>query len=365
LLQPLLLGSCAAVVMLYSGLAILERKWTLVVMQAFFLSLIVLQIYQFSALASVTPNANAGFQYVFGATFIVFSTIIADGFGVKLTQSMFQYAFGYTVVYFLISVLFDLGLFPQDILRSMTMDDTERGKRLYIYPGASSFAWFCCLHVFWRRPGLLSFAGLLVCGAAIYLSLSRVFIVFVCLLSAFYILRTKPSSIRAVCLAVMWGVSLATFGGLIWQQWNPFVFFSGDSSGSFRADEYDTARAFILENPILGVGMAPTQQDMGQLTGNPYFSANDLGAFGVWFDWGLPGLLVFFLASHIICQFPRRVAPGFRLPLFLTGSLLAGYGCIAPTILYSAGATYLAVILGYWLRPPGRARPRPLPTDAP
>ena len=85
----------------------------------------------------------------------------------------------------------------------------------------------------------------------------------------------------------------------------------------------------------------------------PIFSAAVLlvilGAIGVWFDWGLVGVVAFFIGSHIACRPAKAVSRDYQWPLVLTGCLMAGYGCIAPVIFYPSGATYFAMLLGLWL----------------
>ena len=195
-----------------------------------------------------------------------------------------------------------------------------------------------------------------MCGLAIGLTLSRVYIACTVVISALWIARFQLSTVRTVCLAVLWVATLTYIYGLLEPTWNPFMLFAGDTSGSIRADEYEITRYFIQQDYLWGAGIPSVQADVKSLTGNLYFAAGDLGTFGVWMDLGIFGLCFFMIGSHIVCHVIKQVEDRFRPALVLTGCLYTSYACISPQILYSTGGTFFALMLAYCLR--GRSADR-------
>lgn len=259
-------------------------------------------------------------------------------------------------------MLYQFNIVNRVFFAPLILEDIERGERLFNYTGAAAFAWFIYLYRFKTTFQTKSFVYLMICGASIYLTQSRVFILFVILVSMLYVLNLSTSTMRRMILSVIFIVSIPTFYAVFDTNFNPYSWFSSDTSGFARSLEYDTARQLIREHWFFGVGIAPGSEELEAVTGSKTFAAGDLGAFGIWYDWGLIGLALFGIASWICCM-PIKGMGTDTWPLFLTGCLIAGYGCSAPIVFYPAGATFFAVLLGLWLasrqRMPASVEPRP------
>ncbi|MDB5525909.1 MAG: hypothetical protein JWM58_3672 [Rhizobium sp.] len=349
ILQPLLLGTSAALILFYAAFAYMRGHIFPVLLLMSCIALIINQLYVFEALSSVPLQFNSAFQFVWVMTFIVFFVISKDGNRHYLVNTLFMYASLYVVFYVAVALLNEFHILPAQLLRPLILEDHERGQRLFNYSAASAFAWFGWLYRAKTGPSMKTIVMLAICGLAIFLTLSRVFMLILILLTFAYLFRLGMSMIKVLCLSALWTASVFNLYGFVDSDWNPFALFSGDSSGSFRMLEYNVARIFLLQNPLSGIGIAPSSTDSWHLLGYDFFAAGDLGITGVWFDLGLFGLVLFFIGSHIACKPVRDIDASFRWPLVLTGCLMAGYGCIAPVIFYPAGATYFAILLGLWL----------------
>jgi cell division protein FtsW (lipid II flippase) len=178
------------------------------------------------------------------------------------------------------------------------------------------------------------------------LSLSRVFLLIVSLISMCFWLRLSLRTIQRICLLVFFVVAIPNVYGLIDGTWNPYAMFAGDVSGRYRMMEYDVARLVIWQNPISGFGLSPSG-DATQVALQFYaFSAADLGPSGVWFDWGATGFICFILLVLLCCRAIRARDRSLSTPLALTGCYFAAYACLAPVLLTS---THFAIILGIWV----------------
>ncbi|MBR0737660.1 O-antigen ligase family protein [Bradyrhizobium liaoningense] len=350
--QPAVLGLCAALVISYS-LASLFRGNALPVLIALgAVLLIVNQLEVFSIVSGQPVLVNAGFQYILPLTFIAFYYVATCGLREYLVNTLFAYAFAYTAFYFAMAVLYQLHILPPILLEPLVLTDIERGERLFNYTGASTFAWFVFLSRVRTSFSVQNGVGALIAGAAIVLSLSRVFILVIAIISIFEMLNFKTLTIRRICLSVLYLATLTYLYGFLDPKWNPFDIFSSDSSGGARAEEYDVARLLLHSNWLYGVGIPPTTVDLGYVTGNEFFAASDLGTLGIWFDWGLVGFVLFFVGCHIITR-EALGARQFRRALFLTGAFIVAYSVLAPLPFYPSGAIYFASLLGMWLSRPG------------
>lgn len=357
--QPLLLGLCAGFIAFYFFFTLLRGYLRPAALLVGALFLIVMQLYVFSALAGVAVKLNAVFQFFWALTFVVFFLAIRDGHGRYLANALLLYASLYVGIYAALALTFNFGLVRADALGILVADDAERGQRLFSYAIASAYAWFGWLYRLRERRSWRALAMLAISGLAIYLALSRV--VTLCLvLMTFAALRGYTlNSIGRVCLTALLFVSAISFYGVFDTRWNPFSLFTSDTSGAFRMWEYEVARDLLREHFWLGIGIAPTAEDAWQFVQQDFFAPADLGVLGIWVDLGLAGLFCFLAGSFIACRPRIRMEPVLGTPLVLTGCLMTAYGCIAPVIFYPAGATYFAILLGFWLQARDESRQVP------
>ncbi len=177
------------------------------------------------------------------------------------------------------------------------------------------------------------------------LSLSRVFILVVAIVSFFELLNFKNLTIRRICLSILYLSRPHIFVWLFRFQMEPVRSLS--DSGGARAEEYDIARLLLQVNGCTH-GIPPTTVDR-YVTGNEFFPQLPISErFGIWFDWGSIGFALFAVGCHII----MRDLPGtgqFQRPLFLTGAFLVAYSVLAPLPFYPSGAIYFAALLSLWL----------------
>lgn len=346
ILQTGLLSVFVVLGVLYSFLAILQRNYVCIAIAIIFVFVTYNQLQQFSVLSQYPVNYNSAGQLLELTILVTAGVISRLGLSDYLVKRVYVYAVWYTVSYTIVAIAYHVNILPERILDAIVLRDVERGERLFNYSTATAFAWFVCLYRVRRKFNLLHLSTLLICGLAVILTLSRVYIIFMLLLSVMYLVRFRHTTIRMTSLIILWSVSLSYFYGLLDANWNLFSFFATDSSGGTRALEYEIARSFIWQNPLWGIGFPPVPEAVGALTGDYYFAPNDLGTFGIWVDWGFIGLMLFFIGSHLVSRFKRGLSTDFEWPIFLTGCLLAGYGCIAPNAFYPGGATYFSIIVG-------------------
>jgi hypothetical protein len=358
--QPVVLAIMAGISLFYAALAFLEGKFLPLLLYFGAVGLLINQLNVFSEITHAPVNPNSAFQHIAITTFIVFFMVSRAGLRDYMMNQVALFATAYSIFYTLAAVANFAGALPPALLEAITTTDIERGDRLFSYSTATAFAWFYWLYRFRSVPNMTNLALMTVCALAIILSLSRVFIVFVAVITLLSIITTSKLTIRAVCLGALGTVSAVYFYGLFDQSWNPFKLLTSDSSGLARSLEYETIRYLLWQNPITGVGIPSFQTEVERLTGNLFFAAGDLGALGPWFDFGLYGLVLFFIGSFIATMPPTRIDDSFAQPLFLTGCMMAGYGCLAPVLFSPGGSTYFALLLGLWLDR-GRSGPSTLP----
>ncbi|RYF35115.1 MAG: hypothetical protein EOO26_01945 [Comamonadaceae bacterium] len=348
-MQPLLLGLCAGFVAFYFVFTLLRGYIAPAALLLFAVLLIFLQLFVFSGLAGVEVKLNAGFQFFWALTFVVFFLAIKDGHGVYLADALLLYASCYAIVYGVLALAFNAGLVGADALGILVAEDVERGQRLFSYTIASAYAWFGWLYRLRERRTWLACVMLAVIGLAIYLALSRVVTLCIVLMTFAALRGYTLNSIGKVCITLLLAISAISLYGVFDSRWNPFELFTSDTSGAFRMWEYDIARDLLREHFALGIGIAPSSEDSWQFVKQDFFAPSDLGVIGIWLDLGLAGLACFLAGSYIACRPGIRMEPVREAPLVLTGCLMAVYGCIAPVIFYPAGVTYFAVLLGFWL----------------
>lgn len=359
-LQPVLLGTCAALILLYAGIAWLRLYILPVMLLISGFALIFYQMHVFSGITHIPIETNSLFQYIWIFTFIVYVAVCRDGHGNFLAEKVLFYSTVYTFLYVLIGTLHKIGILSSSNLAGIVLTDIERGDRLYSYGIAVNFAWFAWLHRAKTQTDLKSVLMICICALAFYYMMSRFAAIILLTLSAAYIFGLSLKSIRFLSLAIFVAAAVPNLYGLYDPSWNPFALFAGDSSGSFRAFEYELARMFIWQDPIFGFGIAPTPQAASFLLNEKFFSGSDLGPIGVWFDYGIIGLVLFLLATTTACRAITGVRANLATALSLSGCFLAAYGCLAPLIL-TGGSTIFAVLLAVQLgtRTPRRSAQLP------
>ncbi|MBQ0820533.1 hypothetical protein KBI52_09995 [Microvirga sp. HBU67558] len=347
--QPALLGIFLLSFLIYTGVILINGR-ALIALGAFAAAvLIVFQVMLFSNVTGMPSPITTALQFFPVLSFTVFFSLANSELRQYTCRTYYYISQLYVFIYLLASICYIFNILPTNILRSLVLTDVERGERLFFYPAAMALCWFFSLSSVRRNISATSITLLAINGIANVLTLSRVYLLCLLAISLVYIATSERRIIRFLSLSALFLTSAVLVYGIIDTRWNPFELFSGDSSGGARALEYRTAQHFLRLYPIAGIGIEPSSYEVGFLTGNYYFAAGDLGAVGVWWNFGLCGLLLFLVASIISCQPIRNLDTKFQWPFFLTGCLIAAYGSIAPVIFAAGGSTFFALIFGMWL----------------
>ena len=363
--QRVILAVLLVILFGYAFVAFLRLQLSVVAAFVGVCGLTVLQMFVFEHLTAAQFNLNSAFQYSLLTSFVVFAMLKRSALIEYALRWFLIFSVLYSVLYVFLSINSYFNLVPALSSQELLLFDDGRGVRLYNYSAATAFAWFYALHAWRRSPtALLPLLLVAACGLALAMTLSRIYIACVLAVTALYLVGWSRRTIAATILAVLFSVSFVHLYGLVDPSFNPFTSLSGDASGSARASEYETARHFIWANPLTGVGIAPAPEDVGFLTGNYHFAGGDLGIIGIWWDYGLVGVVLFFLCSCLAVRTTPQLRPDLDTPLFLTGGLIVLYGIIAPVIFNPGGVTVFGMILGCSLvaAPEGRGRPGTAPS---
>ena len=342
--QPLILSSVVLIVAFFGVLAFLFGYVYQVAVLLGFIWLILHQLHQFSDVTGVAYIANLGFGFSFSFTFIAFFALSTLGLRDYMLKWLVIYGSIYTILYLLMGIMYVAGVLPQLLLAPLTLNDVERGQRLYNYQAASAFIWFYWFNLR-AKGGLFGIGMAIVSGLAVLLTLSRVYILCTALVTVLSLI-VKKKRVGHICFLLLASAAAVYLYGLIDEQWNPFSFFSGDSSGNTRILEYDAVRYQILAHPLWGIGFISDSDGTAALIGNIFFAAADVGISGVWWDFGFIGVLILLVGSYICCRPLKGLPVKLGDPLYLTGCLIAVYGCLAPIILYPGGVVFFSIILG-------------------
>ncbi|WP_336966221.1 hypothetical protein [Sphingobium aquiterrae] len=307
-----------------------------------------LQNFVFSVHSGARMNLNALIGYLPLVSFVLIRQRV-----VSIHFLMRSLAF-FTVLYLATYVfLYDylVHLTPAENPALLVGDDI-RGARLRLVLELASFIVFYATLA--RRMNILYRLLALGLGiAALWLSGSRTFqalFVLVYLLAMFKLLGVGA---RTFLFMLFCGVGATILSGMF-IAWNPMALFSGDNSGLARATEYGYAIQALQRHWFTGVGLwndfGTFQEYLRTPKYNPLFPS-DLGILGPYIVLGLPGLLIYILATWF-CIVPRLrhlSTPGLRA-LRLNCVLCGTYGIISPAIFLESQTFFLAMLIGLALR---------------
>lgn len=322
----------------------LTALWAVVIVSYF-----AMQNFVFSANSGARMNLNSLIGYLPLVSFVLIRQRV-----VSIHFLMRSLAF-FTVLYLGVYVfLYDylVHLTPEENPALLTGDDV-RGARLRLVLELASFIVFYA--TFARRMNipyrLLAF-GLGV--AALWLSGSRTFQTLFVVIYLLAVLKLLGVGARSIFFALFCVVSATLLSGMF-ISWNPMaIFLSGDNSGLARAMEYDYAIQALQRHWFTGVGLwndfGTFQEYLRTPKYNPLFPS-DLGILGPYIVLGLPGLLLYILATWfcIVPRLRRLSTPGLRA-LRLNGVLCGAYGIISPAIFLESQTFFLAMLIGVTLR---------------
>jgi hypothetical protein len=246
---------------------------------------------------------------------------------------------------------------------ALLVGDNIRGARLRLVLELASFTVFYAtlnhrMHPIYRLLAL----GLGI--AALWLSGSRTFQTLFIIIYLLTVLKLLGIGARIFFFALFCIVGATMLSGMF-IAWNPMEMFSGDNSGLARAMEYGYAVQALQRHWFTGVGLwndfGTFQEYLRTPKYNPLFPS-DLGIMGPYIVLGLPGLLLYILATYfcIVPRLKRLSTPGLRA-LRLNCMLCGAYGIISPAIFLESQTFFLAMLIGVTLRvraPSRRLGPR-------
>ena len=348
--QRVILSSEIVIAAFYILIAIARGYITVVLISVACICLVLAQLWTFGQNWNVPLNWPGIGQYGAFLSFVPIFIMARDGVATYVVRTLARYAIAYTFLYLAISLLHSVGLLPPQISTPLILNDIERGDRLWSHSGALGFVWYVSLVRVQERTTGAHVMLLLVSAMANIMTLSRVYLGCIVVVSILSVVRASRNAIRAVCLCSFGILSSALVYGMLDTRWNPFfAFASNDTSGLGRALEYQIAQEIIGRSPMLGMGLTSFSNYHFSVTGLTYFSPGDLGLVGVLLDYGLIGLCLFLVSSLITCAYNEYIPKPFDQVLFLQGCTLVLDSTIAPNMFSPQGAFFFLVILGFWL----------------
>ena len=294
----------------------------------------VIQIVHFTAISRQAENFNSLAQYYTLFSFVVFSNFIGEGDIDYLLKTIYRYACIYVVIYVVASVLVTVNLLPGDITARLTQTDVERGARILI---VSSTTLYCLHYAYFNYLATRKYSLLLMVifsMAALLISQSRLLIVVAVLLWSVSIVFRSRSALSTFAFVAFLALSGGMLFGMIDAQWNPFTLFGDDTSALVRTRGYESVRQILTVHPALGVGIANDDADLVAFTSNPTLAAADLGPIGIWFVFGLGGLVLYVVSVYVQCfctRFGGCGTVGNNKAIQYTACVIGLFGCLTPT----------------------------------
>lgn len=335
--------------------------------------LLVIQCYVFASVTGLPANFNALFSFLNVIAFPLFSLR-----GLNLNR-LFLLTFIASMAYCLIYVvkyddfvasaeaatatLFKMKGSAAALVEvpgvRVLVGDTARGTRVFLAAGFSTFAFFYALVRMLTERKLRWLLCLVCVGGAIVMSLSRAYMAILLVVSAAHLFRLTGRPQRLIFAALFLVAATFIVSGVPVERWNPLGLTSGDMSGAVRSRAYDVIRNFVNDHYLLGVGIAPDPQAQAALVGTPSVFWPDLGTLGVWYTFGLLGLLVYCAEMVIITIGPSRppeLSVTNHRVLLLCGIVVGLYACLSPDAWGGSNGVIAAIIIGILTR---QARPLP------
>ncbi|MFN3819232.1 O-antigen ligase family protein [Blastomonas sp.] len=293
-------------------------------------------LYVFSMNSGVPFTFNSGGEYV-GIGFTgLFALTLQDRTYGRLMRWFFYLCCIYVVFYVAASLALRLGLVGTGgVSRAIaSADDAGRGDRLHaaallmVYGTAYSVlrvrSDFRMIYLAWAIMFLVGW----------FLTGSRTIVVVIIPVLLAYLVWKNPKALGKLgFLAFMTGIVLSMMI-IINPELNPFLYF-GDQSASVRTNSIDIASQKIGDFLITGAGISFGIENYKPISGITYFFPGDIGMIGIFFVYGLPGLLLYILICYLGCtSYARIVAKGYSSDIatsvMLTAVILSLYSLQAP-----------------------------------
>ena len=292
------------------------------------------QIFHFAAISRQPINLNSIAQFNSMFCFVVFANFIRLRDVDYLLRTIYFYTCIYVIVYVAAGALLFAHLIPGDIEARLTQTDPERGARILIVASSTLycmyFSYFRLVETrAWRYAAMVALALM-----ALIVSESRLLIVIVGFVQVMSIFLPGRRALSVLCFGGFLAVSAVILYGMYDPHWNPFVIFGDDTSARIRTEAYETMRGILWQHPFAGAGIAANDVDMIAFTSNPTLSAADLGPIGIWFVFGVVGLVFYIVSVYMQCFCTSVGGCGSvsnNKAVQYTGCIIGFFGCLTPT----------------------------------
>lgn len=313
-------------------------------------------IVTYLALAHLVFVFNAGVRANFNAIVTYFPLLTFSAFAISncsmrhILRMMLLICLAYTIFYIAINsyIMSD----PIGHASVILIGHGEDSGRVYLAAAYPAFVALYALRA--RRVNFL--ARLLLVGVsvlAIWMSGSRAFTAALALVFAIGAVRHMNVAVRFTLLVTVLGAMIVILAGIVWVGWNPFSWLAFDTSGTYRAFEYEYAVKAIRAHWMLGVGTPTTLADLQHYLGTPKYSplfASDLGIIAPIFEFGVSGLVIFVAVTCFCMMAPvESKGPEFQA-LKLVCITCASYAIISPLLLLEPASIFVMLLIALRIR---------------
>jgi hypothetical protein len=313
------------------------------------LLVMIVQVAHFSSISHQPGNINSIAQYYPMLSFIVFANFITVDIN-RLLRIVYIYATIYVIVYLVSSVMIHLSMMPEYLVSRMAQSDVERGARIPIIAKTTLYClYYSYFHFSSTKKRSFSLMTI-ICILTLMISQSRLLLIILLSVSVFSIIMPGRKSISYFSFGIFLALSFVILYGIVDLHWNPFAIFGDDSSARVRTRAYDTVRNIIINYPILGAGIAASDEAMAIFTLDETLSAADLGPIGIWFLFGIIGLIFYVISVYIQCFCTRSGGCGSvsnNKALQYTSCVIGLFGCLTPTWL---NGSLTGLFISFYLR---------------
>lgn len=344
---------CFCVIVLFAGIAILQRDIYILIIFAFIIGFF-LSYYLYFIIGTNRPlNFNTLGSYYGLLTVIVFYVLEKYGLLPAAMKCLFFVYSAYLVMYLALAVLVDPARLASIISQKFTfvLTDVERGTRIFMHSAAASYVAMYStakLQEKFRLQYIVTWG--LACGA-LYLSFSRGLVLCVGSIFILYIIIRRIKFVQYFSFITYLLVAVYLSIGVFEPSFNPYLISQSDTSAVARSYEFQVVVPYIREYPIFGIGLPDAQPGLTHYLGMPEVNPEDLGIIGIWLTFGLVGVAIVGIVAIYFCcmqDFTRSAAVlglANARALSLIGCVLALYTVSSANNLLSASALVFSLIL--------------------
>ncbi len=314
----------------------------------FMTALLVGQMYVFQMQTYAPLNWNALLQYLPVLAFAIFCT---KGLQFELFfRVLFWCSLAYSLVYVLLyDQLISASLAAEDGLVPVLVSDGTRPSRLFLASGFPAFVLFYSLPRVFQKGGLPWAISALIGLMAVVSAQTRLFLVLLIFVSLLYLVGAASRFFRKVLAFIFVVVALYSVAGVLFPGAGLFNALAFDASGAARLRSASVLQFVLEQRWFQGIGIAPDRaMQVYVMGGDPYMYWEDLGPLGIWYTFGLVGLVAY-IWHAVICILGAQPNEVLSKPdshaLTLLGIASGVYSILAPGIWVGGSTFVLGLIL--------------------